>query len=135
MDIQHITEQLDHLNTISSGLDVPENERSLMIQQMTDFTQSFIAGLPNIKGYSTKQTGDLSIHDTPRPLNKILEIYQNEVAETGINAAAGTHLGYIPGGGIFTSALADFIVDITNPYAGVHFASPGAATIENEVIN
>ncbi|MBP9134458.1 MAG: aminotransferase class V-fold PLP-dependent enzyme [Saprospiraceae bacterium] len=135
MDIQHITEQLDNLNTISSVLDVPENERSLMIQQMTDFTQSFIAGLPNIKGYRTKQTGDLSIHDTPQPLNKILEIYQNEVAETGINAAAGTHLGYIPGGGIFTSALADFIVDITNPYAGVHFASPGAATIENEVIN
>ena len=98
MDIRHIIEQLDHLNTISSALDVPEHERSQMIHQVTDFTQSFIAGLPDVKGYRTKQTGDLSIHDTPQSLKNILEIYRHEVAETGINAAAGTHLGYIPGG-------------------------------------
>lgn len=44
-------------------------------------------------------------------------------------------MGYIPGGGIFTAALADFIAAVTNPYASVYYASPGAATIENEVVN
>src|SRR5690606_37269656 len=61
--------------------------------------------------------------------------YQSEVAETGINAASGGHLGYIPGGGIFASAIADFLAAVTNPYAGVYYASPGAVVIENEVIN
>ncbi|HRP58568.1 aminotransferase class V-fold PLP-dependent enzyme, partial [Agriterribacter sp.] len=37
-------------------------------------------------------------------------------------------------GGIFTAALADFIAAITNPFASAYYASPGAATIENEVI-
>ena len=53
----------------------------------------------------------------------------------GINPASGGHLGYIPGGGIYTAAIADYLVDITNEYAGMYFASPGAVTMENKLID
>jgi glutamate/tyrosine decarboxylase-like PLP-dependent enzyme len=79
--------------------------------------------------------GSLAISNEKKPFKNLLEIYQREVAETGITAASGKHLGYIPGGGIFAAALADFMAAVTNPYSGVFFASPGAATIENEVVN
>src|SRR5699024_3403913 len=45
------------------------------------------------------------------------------------------HVGYIPGGGIYASALGDFLAAVSNEYAGMSYASPGAAAIENEVIN
>jgi len=44
-------------------------------------------------------------------------------------------LGYIPGGGIYTSAIADYIADVTNEYSGMHFASPGAVAMENELLD
>ena len=49
----------------------------------------------------------------------------------GISPASAGHLGYIPGSGIFHSALGDYLADITNRYAGVFFASPGAVRMEH----
>ncbi len=69
-----------------------------------------------------------------KKLPEIIDIFDNEVSGKGINAASGGHLGYIPGGGIFSSSLADMMVDISNEYAGIYFASPGGVTMENELI-
>ena len=57
------------------------------------------------------------------------------MAAKGINAASGGHLGYIPGGGIYMSSLGDYLADVTNEYAGMQFASPGAANIEAAVLD
>ncbi|MBK7651875.1 MAG: aminotransferase class V-fold PLP-dependent enzyme [Flammeovirgaceae bacterium] len=106
-----------------------------MINSITDYSNQFIAGLNTVKAFTEKDATLLEITNQKRSLAELLDLYQKEVAETGINAASGKHLGYIPGGGIFTAALADFIAAVTNPYASVYYASPGAATIENEVVN
>jgi len=135
MEVESILSQLDHLNTISSALDVPKDVRQEMIRQVADYANHFIEELPHVKGFYERQPASLEIGDHPSTLSHLLALYEKEVVGTGINAASGTHLGYIPGGGVFVSALADFIADITNPYAGVYYASPGAVTIENEVIN
>ena len=57
-----------------------------------------------------------------------------DVDVQGINPASGGHLGYIPGGGVYYSALGDFLADATNRYAGVAFASPGAVRLEKQLI-
>src|SRR4029079_11449085 len=44
------------------------------------------------------------------------------------------HLAYIPGGGIYYSALADYLADVFNRYAGVFYASPGAVRMENMLL-
>jgi len=44
-------------------------------------------------------------------------------------------LGYIPGGGLYASSLGDFLADVTNRYAGVFFASPGAVRMENMLLD
>ena len=43
-------------------------------------------------------------------------------------------MGYIPGGGLFPSALGDFLADISNRYSGVSFAGPGAARMEGALV-
>ena len=127
--------KLTELNKTSQLLDTPETERLEMLETVTDYANHFIGGLSTVKAFQEKEATSLEITNQKRSLSELLDLYQKQVAETGINAASGKHLGYIPGGGVFTAALADFIAAITNPFASVHYASPGAATIENEVIN
>lgn len=74
------------------------------------------------------------IQDDGRPFNEILQIFDKEVIRNGLNPASGGHLGYIPGGGLYMSALADYLADVTNKYAGVHYASPGAVQMENMLL-
>jgi glutamate/tyrosine decarboxylase-like PLP-dependent enzyme len=56
------------------------------------------------------------------------------VDRPALNPASGGHLAYIPGGGLFPSALGDFLADISNNYAGIYFAGPGAVRMENKLI-
>lgn len=135
MDINHIIEKLNQLEISSSELDISEPERIELTNQVVDYANSSIKKLNTIKGYYEKEVGRLEIKNEKLPFSEILETYHNEVVGTGINAASPKHLGYIPGGGVYTAALADFLAAVTNPYAGISYASPGAVAIENEVIN
>lgn len=135
MNTDEILIKLTDLNKISQQLETPQNERIELLNTVSDYVNDFINGLSAVKAFQEKEATSLEITDQKRSLPELLELYQKQVAETGINAASGKHLGYIPGGGVFTAALADFIAAITNPFASVHYASPGAATLENEVIN
>ncbi|MEO6832794.1 MAG: pyridoxal-dependent decarboxylase, partial [Chitinophagaceae bacterium] len=135
MNTEEILLSLTELNKLSQELDTQESERSEMINSVSNYANHFISGLDTVKGFNDKEASSLEITNQKRSITDLLDLYQKEVAEIGINAASGKHLGYIPGGGVFTAALADFIAAVTNPYAGVYYASPGAATIENEVIN
>ena len=59
---------------------------------------------------------------------------RENVDTPGLNPASGGHLGYIPGGGIYVSALGDYLADVFNRYAGVFYAGPGAVRMENMLI-
>lgn len=135
MKTDEIISKLEQLNISSRELDISEPQRVEMLNQVADYTNTFINGLSKINGFKEKEIGNLAIQNKKSSLPELLNLYQKEVAETGINAASPKHLGYIPGGGVFTAALADFIAAVTNPFASVYYASPGAATIENEVVN
>ncbi len=135
MNNDEIISRLEELHSSSSELDIPLEERESLMKEVTGYTDGFIASLQNVRGFLEKRASSLEITGRPRSFADLLNLYQKEVAGLGINAASGTHLGYIPGGGIYMGAVADFIAAVTNPYAGVYYASPGAVTIENEVIN
>lgn len=135
MNSEEIILKLNELDQISKQLDTELPERLEMIKSVTDYANQFIEGLGTVKAFEDRDSTSLEITSEKKSLTELLELYQKQVAETGINAASGKHLGYIPGGGVFTAALADFIAAVTNPYASVHYASPGAANIENEVVN
>ena len=57
-----------------------------------------------------------------------------KLIEPGFNPAHPGFMAYIPGGGLVTSALADWIIKTTNRYGTAHFASPKLAELENRVI-
>ena len=53
------------------------------------------------------------------------------VERPGITTTSPRFMGYVPGGGLYQSALGDFIAAATNKYAGFASAAPGAVRLEN----
>ncbi len=135
--MKKLKQRILELENISKELDPSEVKRNQYLQQIQDYTNCFINNIEKTKTYSDKKIkqGILSITGSKKPLDRLIKAYASEVAGKGINAASGGHIGYIPGGGIYTSALADYLAAVTNEYAGLFFASPGAVTIENEILN
>ncbi len=135
--MKKLLKQIAQLEKIATELEPDAAERKAYNTQLHDYTEAFITTLKERPAYTKGDANaqKLAVKKTTQPFSKLLETYTKEVVEKGIVASSGGHVGYIPGGGIFTSALADYIVDITNEYAGIHYGSPGAVTLENELIN
>lgn len=68
------------------------------------------------------------------PFERLLRLLFGRVIPTSLNTASPGYLAYIPGGGLFHSAVADLIADATNRYVGVWLAAPGLVQIEANVI-
>lgn len=136
--MEKIIEEIKKLESISQALEIPVSGRKSLIQSVGNFANDYIDALPHLKSFIEKEVDKEKIEvdgQTQKSIEEILEVFKNEVTETGIRAASGGHVGYIPGGGIFASALGDFLAAVSNEYAGVSYASPGAVAIENEAIN
>ncbi len=135
--MNNLKEQILALQSISGNLEPTEQERDHFLEKTKNYTNHFINTLDSSKTFETKKVNAerLSVNNEKRSIEEVLNIYASEVAETGMKPASGGHLGYIPGGGIYASSLADYLADITNEYAGMYFASPGGVTIENHLID
>lgn len=71
--------------------------------------------------------------ESGRPFEEILELLFERLVPKSFNAAGPGYLAYIPGGGIFHSAVADLLSDSFNRYIGVFAAAPALAQIEANV--
>lgn len=56
------------------------------------------------------------------------------VVPRSFNTASPGYLGYIPGGGLLHSAVADLVASAVNRYVGVWVAAPGLAQLESNVV-
>jgi len=79
-------------------------------------------------------TEAFSLDETPAGLTGLLEECRKWIDHRGLNPASGGHLGYIPGGGLPPAALGDLLAAITNRYAGIAFANPGAVALEHFLV-
>lgn len=114
-------------------------ERSIARNSIVDYSESFLAQIDSAKAYTLSKDKGRQLLDSPISENgldigSVIELIRENVDSPGLNPASGGHLGYIPGGGIYTSALGDYLADISNRYAGVYYASPGAVRMENMLI-
>lgn len=66
--------------------------------------------------------------------DELLALLFEEAIPASMNTIHPGYMAYIPGGGLFHSAVADFIANATNRYVGAWFASPGLVQLEANVI-
>ncbi|MFT5451507.1 MAG: aromatic-L-amino-acid decarboxylase [Enterobacterales bacterium] len=68
------------------------------------------------------------------PFNEILDdLFDNKIPQS-LPAASPGFMAYIPGGGLFHSAVAELIAQIANRYVGIDFTAPFLVQIEVDVI-
>jgi glutamate/tyrosine decarboxylase-like PLP-dependent enzyme len=75
------------------------------------------------------------ISEDPVDMNTAVDLFSRYVVQPGINPASPRFLGYIPGGGLYPSAVGDFLAAVTNRYAGIFYAAPGAVQMENMLLD
>jgi aromatic-L-amino-acid decarboxylase len=75
-----------------------------------------------------------SLPETGAPVSGLLDLLFERAIPPSFNTASPGYLAYIPGGGLFHSAVADLIADATNRYSSVYAAAPALAQIEANVI-
>jgi aromatic-L-amino-acid decarboxylase len=128
---------LEALERLSRLLEPGPQQRSAITAQVTGYINSFIDELPQLNGFGHsvfEKLDSMRIKDTGTTIEAILDVLKTEVDVAGISSASGRHLGFIPGGGLWASALADLLADVANKYSGIAFSGPGSVKIENQVI-
>jgi aromatic-L-amino-acid decarboxylase len=131
--------KIKQLEKESRKLEPSPKEREKIRKKVVTYTESFLNEIYNKKAFIVSKDKGYGIYNSPiseKPINinEALKLIEKNVDTPNLNPASGGHLGYIPGGGIYISSLADYMVDITNRFAGIFFASPGAVRMENMLI-
>lgn len=73
--------------------------------------------------------------EQPAALQPLLDLLFTELIPRSFNTAAPGYLAYIPGGGVYPAALADFIANTANRYTGVWTAAPALVQLEANVLD
>ncbi len=132
-------EEIKALEKVARLLDPDENIRKEWDTKVLQYANEFINSLEEGKTYTYKDESshkiyDFNIEEEPQELSSLLEGMKESIDLPGINPASGGHMGYIPGGGLYPSALGDYMAAVSNRYAGVFYAAPGAVRLENMLI-
>ena len=133
-----LTDRIATLESIARALEPGAADRSALLREVNQYAEDFLESLPERPAYHVTDAMGIGIREgrveeQPPGLRRALDLLRDHVDGPGLNPASGGHLGYIPGGGIYASALGDFLSDISNRYAGVFFGGPGAVRLENLV--
>jgi len=130
--LKTLRSRLEKLESLSATLEPSQEERQLLWEKVNTLAQGFLQNIGTQNGFYDKTPQIFeTIDQEPQSLDTALEEFEKKVLKTGISPASEGHLGYIPGGGIYASALGDYLAAVSNEYAGMYFASPGAVDMEN----
>lgn len=129
-------ERIRELERAGRKLDPDATVRASLRDAAASYAEAFLERIDELDAYEIDESGALELRDAPlgedgMSVERALDLLGRSVDTPGLNPASGGHLGYIPGGGLYASALGDFLAAVTNRYAGIRFASPGAVEMEN----
>ncbi len=127
------------LQKCAQPLEPDSAQREYLLKHVIAYTNSYLEKISEAPAYIPRPDGGRGLWDSPITeegieIRQALALFQQNVDTTGINPTSGRFLGYIPGGGLYHAALGDYLAAITNRFAGLYFASPGAVRIENIVL-
>ncbi len=127
------------LEEAARSLDPDSAGRDRLMRAAHGYAQQLLSALPEAPAYNHDKSAvselrrlDLG-HET-RPIEQLIDRFDRSVVRPGLLPSHQGHLGYIPGGGIYASSLADYLAAVTNEYAGVRFVGPGSVEMEDLVL-
>jgi len=128
------------MTAVPHPLEPDSHEMRRLIDEAAHRVIAHISSLPqqpaqNVEGafdFARTLIEPLPQHGTP--YEELLDFLFDEAIPRSFNAAGPGYLAYIPGGGIYHAAVADYIADAVNRYVGVCAAAPALVQIEANVV-
>ena len=122
-DNLHFINSSDFTTTNSAVSEFVINDIKEAVEELKgEYKTPFMMHFNGYKYFEIADILDIPIGER-QPIEEILQDIRENVDQKGINPASGKHFGYIPGGGVFPSALGDYLAAVSNRYAGIFFAS------------
>ena len=133
-------QRIRELEEVSRRLEPDASERARMRDAVVDYSEDFLRHIDELRAFETDRSAVEQLRETPireegREIDELLSLLRRAVDTPGLNPASGGHLAYIPGGGLYPSALGDYLAAVTNRYAGIQFTGPGAVEMENMLLD
>jgi glutamate/tyrosine decarboxylase-like PLP-dependent enzyme len=137
--MDEIVERLRQLEQRSRMLEPDAEQRKQARDEVIGYSEDFLNNVDALEAYRVDREKGRALLESPitehgTDVKHALSLIAENVDKPGLNPASGGHLAYIPGGGIYYSALGDYLADVFNRYAGVFYASPGAVRMENMLL-
>jgi aromatic-L-amino-acid/L-tryptophan decarboxylase len=130
--------ELKKLEKSARTLEPTPEQRENIRKKIIKFSENFLNNIYNVNAFNQYNKGSKNWfsdnYSQTEKIDSLLSELSSKVCIPGLNPASPGHLGYIPGGGLYYSSLGDYLADITNEYAGVDFAGPGAVELEESLI-
>jgi len=135
-----VKDRLRQLEQVARRLDPEAHQRADWRRAVDAHVEAFLSHVGDAPAYVpdyAPRGGHLAqpFAEDATGIEDLLNVLTKEVERHGINPTSPRSFGYIPGGGIYAAALGDYLADVINRYAAVHFASPGAARLEGRVVD
>ena len=123
-----------------ADLDLPPAEMQAMGEAVVRRAVAHLAALGEMPSRGNVDAADLCramrepVPEQGRALGPLLDQLFDEWIPRSFTTPGPGYLAYIPGGGIYPAALADFIADTTNRYTGIWQAAPALVQLEANVL-
>lgn len=134
--IEQLRADIERFREAAAALEPNTAERRQLGSQALDHALAFLDQVetaPSLRpaAEALGEHLDPEFTETGRAAAAVLEYVGACVEKPGIATTSPRFMGYIPGGGLFHSALADMLAAASNKYSGFAPAAPGAVRIEN----
>jgi len=134
-----LVQELRRLERAARPLDPGAGRRRRLRTAAAAWSERFLRRIDALHGFMETEDQGSGLLDAPIgergiPLERAMALFEREVVRPGANPASAGHMAYIPGGGLYHSAVGDFLAAVSNKYAGVFFAAPGAVRMENMLV-
>jgi len=134
--IEQLRADIERLRAIAGPLEPDSESRREFGSKALDHALAFldqVEDAPSLRPASDvfDQRLDPEFTDEGRDSAAVLDYVGACIERPGITTTSPRFMGYIPGGGLFHSALGDMLAAASNKYSGFAPAAPGAVRIEN----
>jgi aromatic-L-amino-acid decarboxylase len=138
-DDSELLERLRRLERAARPLEPGASRRRRLRDAVIASSERFLRRVETLKGFDDVEHRGIGLLDVPISehgvaIEEAIRLVERDVVQPGAATATGRHLAYIPGGGIYHSALGDFLAAVSNKYSGIFFTGPGPVRMENQLI-